>query len=589
MDREGKGINVAEHPGALEALAEQFATEGWVHVPRLGVPPQCRAKVQMEADMLQKPRQAQRLAGGTLSQGMTNVASSGGGEKRPRTDSILFLDFQDGASSLGLREQLRGFFKLDQILERVVCQLASQLEGSSLGLCLTGRTRTMFARYEPGGYYLPHVDADDGDDRVLTAVYYLNPGWRAEDGGALRLHPGSGKPHFDVLPEEDALVLFRADRLQHEVCRSKARRLAVTVWFKGYCGGSRADANGTLARTVLLRRLPDSLQASPLAPEGGTPWMVSSRPPVNLEEAAAARLSERRSRAAALSDSEDDDPSGTGDSWRGPVLVCWNVVGFRLRQGTEKLSGLFVAAKRVGVRDHFVVSYPEDYGVEGEGTGPWPQYVSRLCEAIDAKPRRAGRPLILFAHSAAAACALSVAKRLQRRVLKVYLVDGAAPEPGGQDPWEGTTAMFRTWSDAQWILALVSWNPGSTVLREMAGAVLQGGWDVSKSKGAQEVLSHGKRQYLNAIHPNLARDVGVIPAPIFAFSMALDDVVSPESVKALQHWTSGGFHMEVIKSTHMGWLEPAADSRASMYRFVVFDRICEDMAAHMEYWRSLAG
>jgi len=588
MDHEGKGIDIDEHPWALEEMARQFASQGWVHIPQLGVPLQCRSKVKLEAVSLQSPKQAQRKAGGLLSQGMTNMADSNAGGSRARTDSVIFIDFHAEAASAGLRERLRGLFKLDQIMERVVGQLATQLQGSQLGLCLRGRSKMMFARYEPGGYYLPHIDADEGDDRVLTAVYYLNQDWRREDGGALRLQPSGGQPHVDVWPEEDTLVLFRADEMVHEVCRSSAQRLAVTIWFKGVCGQVHADTNGTLHRLVPLRRLPGSLQPSlPLAESMA--WHVGSNELPPGDPAYTVHGSDAHPRAGegiGSSDSDDDGYGGKTTAYRGPVLVCWNIVGFRLQQGAEKLAGLFWSARRLGIKDHVVLSYPEDHGIEGEGEGKWREYVESLIKAIDRKPRHVGRPLLLWAHSAASAAALSVAWRLGSRVLKVYMVDGYAPEPGGYNIWAGSTADFKTWSDAKWILTLASWNPGSTVLREMATAVMSG-WDVSNSRGAQSLLAHGKRQYLNSIHPNLARDVGVIPAPILAFSMSRDDVIVLGSVLNLGRWTSAGFCLERFEATHMGWLEPTADKTTSVRRCGVFDQICEDMRVNLEHWKQL--
>jgi hypothetical protein len=48
----------------------------------------------------------------------------------------------------------------------------------------------MVACYHPGSAgYSYHVDNPDHDGRVLTAIFYLNKGWRPADGGCVRLHP----------------------------------------------------------------------------------------------------------------------------------------------------------------------------------------------------------------------------------------------------------------------------------------------------------------------------------------------------------------------------------------------------------------
>ncbi|MEX2130608.1 MAG: 2OG-Fe(II) oxygenase, partial [Pseudohongiellaceae bacterium] len=46
-----------------------------------------------------------------------------------------------------------------------------------------------FAHYPPEGFYQRHRDAFKGDtNRILSIVLFLNPNWRAEDGGALVLY-----------------------------------------------------------------------------------------------------------------------------------------------------------------------------------------------------------------------------------------------------------------------------------------------------------------------------------------------------------------------------------------------------------------
>lgn len=128
----------------------------------------------------------------------------------------------------------------------------------------TGRTDSMLACYPGGGAaYGPHIDNLDGDGRetedfgrCFTCVYYLNePGWDAEvRGGALRLHLSpegrrgghihdgwprnlsvATTPHevIDLNPSGDTLVIFRADRVLHEVRPAKAKRFAMTVWLYG--------------------------------------------------------------------------------------------------------------------------------------------------------------------------------------------------------------------------------------------------------------------------------------------------------------------------------------------------------------------
>ncbi|MEW6432465.1 MAG: 2OG-Fe(II) oxygenase [Myxococcota bacterium] len=85
------------------------------------------------------------------------------------------------------------------------------------------------AHYAPGAHYDRHRDAFPGDDnRRVTAIVYLNPDWRPEHGGRLRLF--APEP-IDVDPVADRLVVFLSERLEHEVLVSHADRYAATAWF----------------------------------------------------------------------------------------------------------------------------------------------------------------------------------------------------------------------------------------------------------------------------------------------------------------------------------------------------------------------
>jgi hypothetical protein len=145
---------------------------------------------------------------------------------------------------------------------------------------LAERSDCMMSVYDDGARFQSHVDNTTGDGRRLTALCYLNPGWRREDGGALRVHPAAdanpaadataadatagssataagataaeirnstaaeirnstagssasppaGGP-VDVYPEAGRLVLFFSDRIKHEVRPSFAPRYAFTIWY----------------------------------------------------------------------------------------------------------------------------------------------------------------------------------------------------------------------------------------------------------------------------------------------------------------------------------------------------------------------
>lgn len=83
-----------------------------------------------------------------------------------------------------------------------------------------------------GEGYARHRDAFAGSrSRLATAIVYLNGGWQPEHGGCLRIFTEGGER--DIAPLEGRLVLFLADRLEHEVLPCFAPRFAVTAWFRG--------------------------------------------------------------------------------------------------------------------------------------------------------------------------------------------------------------------------------------------------------------------------------------------------------------------------------------------------------------------
>src|SRR5262245_11985069 len=67
------------------------------------------------------------------------------------------------------------------------------------------------ARYPAGGArYRRHRDAAAGrGSRRVTAIYYVNPSWREDHGGTLRLHLPDGP--VDVAPILDRLVVFLSE------------------------------------------------------------------------------------------------------------------------------------------------------------------------------------------------------------------------------------------------------------------------------------------------------------------------------------------------------------------------------------------
>jgi SM-20-related protein len=113
----------------------------------------------------------------------------------------------------------------------------------------------LYAFYPQGGFYRRHQDAVAGSASVLRAysfLLYLNDGaWDAEkDKGQLRLHFDSGgdylpegeAPSFlDVAPHGGTMVLFRSEKVPHEVLDTTTERTAVVGWYNR--GVSLADVS----------------------------------------------------------------------------------------------------------------------------------------------------------------------------------------------------------------------------------------------------------------------------------------------------------------------------------------------------------
>jgi SM-20-related protein len=133
-----------------------------------------------------------------------------------RGDDIGWLD---AAAGPGIATLFERFEAIRSALNR----------GAYLGL---RRFEVQLARYGGGAaVYARHRDAFAGaNERVATAIYYLNPSWSTADGGALRLHLAEGP--VDVAPLLDRLVLFLSERVEHEVLPVHHPRLAITAWYR---------------------------------------------------------------------------------------------------------------------------------------------------------------------------------------------------------------------------------------------------------------------------------------------------------------------------------------------------------------------
>ena len=125
--------------------------------------------------------------------------------------------------------------------------------------CVGGPLRSQSLKVQlnhgKGGSSPLHFDGDPLlDDRVITAVLYLNPDWSDADGGHLQLVPFPETP-VDVAPLFDRLVLFASHDTLHRALPSQNVRFCVTLWFyRTEPGGGAAIADETKAERRLMAR-----------------------------------------------------------------------------------------------------------------------------------------------------------------------------------------------------------------------------------------------------------------------------------------------------------------------------------------------
>ncbi|MFV0543001.1 MAG: 2OG-Fe(II) oxygenase [Marinicella pacifica] len=92
----------------------------------------------------------------------------------------------------------------------------------------------MFAHYPAGAFYKRHLDAfNQGINRRLSTVLYLNPQWGSNDGGELLMYaPDSDELICRVLPCMGTMVLFLSEEFPHEVLPAQRSRYSLTGWFR---------------------------------------------------------------------------------------------------------------------------------------------------------------------------------------------------------------------------------------------------------------------------------------------------------------------------------------------------------------------
>lgn len=88
-----------------------------------------------------------------------------------------------------------------------------------------------YARYPIGFGYQWHSDNPQGrDERVLSAVFYLNEAWGEQDGGEILVVDKHGKQQ-KLSPQGNRLVIFDSN-LQHQVEITHRERFSIATWMR---------------------------------------------------------------------------------------------------------------------------------------------------------------------------------------------------------------------------------------------------------------------------------------------------------------------------------------------------------------------
>lgn len=88
-----------------------------------------------------------------------------------------------------------------------------------------------YARYPAGFGYQWHADNPQGrDERVISAVFYLNDNWGDNDGGEILVIDKQGSEQ-KLQPKANRLVIFDSN-LRHQVEITNRERFSIATWLR---------------------------------------------------------------------------------------------------------------------------------------------------------------------------------------------------------------------------------------------------------------------------------------------------------------------------------------------------------------------
>lgn len=131
-----------------------------------------------------------------------------------RGDFIYWLDENRDA-------ELSSFFGLkDELTQNLKQFCYLSLSGSEFHI----------AKYPEGSHYHRHFDQfNERTNRQITVLIYLNKNWKNGDGGELVIYKDGQE--FLVEPLAKRLLLFKSDKIEHEVLTTNVPRYSLTGWL----------------------------------------------------------------------------------------------------------------------------------------------------------------------------------------------------------------------------------------------------------------------------------------------------------------------------------------------------------------------
>ena len=86
------------------------------------------------------------------------------------------------------------------------------------------------AKYPKGSHYNRHLDQfNERSNRQITVLIYLNEEWKKGDGGELVIYKDDEE--IVVEPLARRLLLFKSDKIEHEVLTTNVSRYSLTGWL----------------------------------------------------------------------------------------------------------------------------------------------------------------------------------------------------------------------------------------------------------------------------------------------------------------------------------------------------------------------